>query len=63
MLASSGVILINMPCDADAGPMLGVALVSDALKADREDSSIAGACCPLQAPTSGVVKYTYALWS
>ena len=52
-----------MPCDADAGPMLGVALVSDALKADREDSSIAGACCPLQAPTSGVVKYTYALWS
>lgn len=52
-----------MPRDADAGPMLGVALVIDALMADREDSRIAGACCPLQAPNPGVVKYTYALWS
>ena len=33
----------------------------DALKADFEDMSASSACCPQQAPTSGVLEYTHAL--
>ena len=51
-----------MPHDTNAIPVLDVAAVIDALKADLEDSTVATAGCPRQAPTSGVVKYTYAKW-
>ena len=56
-----------MPSDVDAVPVLDVASVlesmtSDVLTADLEDSSVVSVGCPRQAPTSGVVKYTYAQW-
>ena len=53
---------VSMPHDTNAIPVLDVAAVIDALKADLEDSTITSAGCPRQAPTSGVVKYTYARW-
>ena len=49
--------------DIDAVPISDVAVVIDALKADFKDSSVTSAGCPLQAPTSGVVRYIYALIS
>ena len=39
--------------------MLDVAVAIAVLQVYLEDSSCASACCPRQAPTSGVVKYTY----
>ena len=48
-----------LSCDIDALPVLYVAVVIHALKADRENSSVTSACYPRQAPTSGAVKYTY----
>ena len=46
-----------MPRCVDAVLVLDVAVVTDTLKADLEDSSPAEACCPGQA---GVVKSTCA---
>ena len=51
-----------MPRDVDATPVLDGAVVIDALKAELADSSFASACCPRQAPTSGVVRYPFARW-
>ena len=53
---------VSLPHNIDAVLILDVAVVVAALKADFEDSRVTSAGCPRQAPTSGVVKYTYAQW-
>ena len=51
-----------MPHDVDAVPVLDVAIVIDALRADFGDSSVVSVGCPRLALTSCVIKFTYAQW-
>ena len=53
---------VSMPHDIDRVPVLDVPAVIDALKADLRVPSSVVVCSPRQAPSRGVVQYTYAQW-
>ena len=53
---------IDMPHTTDRVPVLDVPAVIDALKAGLAGPAPAVVCCPRQAPSAGVVRYTYTQW-
>ena len=53
---------VSMPHSVDVVPVLDVSVVVDALKASLQGPGASVVCCPRQAPTHGVVQYTYDQW-
>ena len=53
---------VNMTHDTDRVPMLDIFAVIDAFQADLRGLGASTVSCPRQAPSRGVVQYTYHQW-
>ena len=53
---------VSMPHDIHRVPALNVPVVIDALRVDVQGLDAVALCCPRQAPSFDVVRYTYTRW-